>query len=316
MFVRTLGWRAWRSRSCRCWRRRRGYLESFADGVNAYLADHSRRRALPGVRRPPPRRARLHPRAVDARRLAGLAEGHGVGPGGNIQDEIDRSLESTRLTPAADRRALPAVPVCDPSADRQPGSGGQRGLRAGRHPWRQPAASATGLPARAFAPALGSVRRASSALDHLLGSGDGVGSNAWAVSGDHTASGPPILANDPHLAPSMPGIWYEMGLHCRTLRPTCPFDVSGFTFAGLPGVVIGHNREIAWGFTNLDPDTEDLYLEKVDGNRYRYNGSWLPLQTRRETFDIKGESPESITVRTTRARTDRLGRRPRPRACG
>jgi penicillin amidase len=148
---------------------------------------------------------------------------------------------------------------------------------------------------------LGSVHRASSALDDLLGTGEGIGSNAWAVSGDHTASGLPILANDPHLEPSMPGVWYEMGLHCRTLRPTCPFDVAGFTFAGLPGVVIGHNREIAWGFTNLNPDTEDLYLEKVDGNRYLYNGSWLPLQTRRETFDIRGESPQTITVRTTRA---------------
>ena len=66
-------------------------------------------------------------------------------------------------------------------------------------------------------------------------------------------------------------------------------------------MVIGHNRSIAWGFTNLYPDTEDLYLEKIDGNRYLYNGSWLPLQTRRETFDIRGESPETITVRTTRA---------------
>jgi penicillin G amidase len=56
----------------------------------------------------------------------------------------------------------------------------------------------------------------------------------------------------------MPGTWYQMGLHCTTVSRACPFDVSGFTFAGLPGVVIGHNAHIAWGFTNVDPDVEDL----------------------------------------------------------
>ena len=61
----------------------------------------------------------------------------------------------------------------------------------------------------------------------------------------------------------MPGIWYQMGLHCD-----CGFNVAGFTFSGVPGVVIGHNARIAWGFTNLDPDVTDLYLEKVDGDRY------------------------------------------------
>ncbi len=60
----------------------------------------------------------------------------------------------------------------------------------------------------------------------------------------------------------MPGIWYQMGLHCD-----CEFNVEGFTFSGVPGVVIGHNARIAWGFTNLDPDVTDLYLEKVDGDR-------------------------------------------------
>ena len=60
----------------------------------------------------------------------------------------------------------------------------------------------------------------------------------------------------------MPGIWYQMGLHCD-----CEFNVAGFTFAGVPGVVIGHNARIAWGFTNLGPDVTDLYLERVDGDR-------------------------------------------------
>ena len=64
-----------------------------------------------------------------------------------------------------------------------------------------------------------------------------------------------------------------MGLHCNEVDADCPFDVTGFTFAGFPGVVIGHNADIAWGFTNLYPDAQDLYLEKVvDDNTYLYDG--------------------------------------------
>ena len=57
--------------------------------------------------------------------------------------------------------------------------------------------------------------------------GDGIGSNSWVVAGSHTTTGKPLLANDPHLAPSIPGIWYQMGLHCRAQSPACPFDVAG-----------------------------------------------------------------------------------------
>ena len=66
----------------------------------------------------------------------------------------------------------------------------------------------------------------------------------------------------------MPSIWYQMGLHCRPSR-RMPVRRGGFTFSGLPGVVIGHNDRIAWGFTNLGPDVTDLYLEKVDGRQLR-----------------------------------------------
>ena len=142
--------------------------------------------------------------------------------------------------------------------------------------------------------------RASSPGAARVGSGADLGSNGWVVSGRHTASGRPLLANDPHLAPSMPGVWYQSGLHCREFGSDCPFDVSGFTIAGLPGVVIGHNRRIAWGFTNLAPDVTDLYLEKVQGQHYLYGGKWEPLQTRDEIIRVHGERPRTITVRSTR----------------
>ena len=135
----------------------------------------------------------------------------------------------------------------------------------------------------------------------LLGHGDGIGSNGWVVSGDRTDTGMPILANDPHLGISVPGIWYQMGLHCTEVTEECPFDVTGFTFAGLPGVVIGHNQEIAWGFTNLGPDVVDLYLEKVAGKTYEYDGEDVPLKMRDETIEVLGrDEPYTFTVRSTR----------------
>jgi penicillin amidase len=135
----------------------------------------------------------------------------------------------------------------------------------------------------------------------MLGRGDGLGSNAWVVDGDHSTTGKPILANDPHLGVSVPGIWYQMGLHCTRLTEECPFDVSGFTFSGLPGVVIGHNQQIAWGFTNLGPDVVDLYLEKIEGKTYRYDGRARPLTLRDEDIEVLGrDEPFRFTVRSTR----------------
>ena len=128
------------------------------------------------------------------------------------------------------------------------------------------------------------------AIPDLMGQGDGIGSNSWVVSGDHTVSGKPLLANDPHLGASVPGVWTQMGLHCTTVDADCPFDVSGFTFAGMPGVVIGHNRDIAWGMTNLDPDVTDLFLEKVSGKTYLYDGKQVPLVERDEVIRIAGQS--------------------------
>jgi penicillin G amidase len=137
------------------------------------------------------------------------------------------------------------------------------------------------------------------AVPALVGQGDGIGSNSWVVDGTHTTTGKPLLANDPHLAPSVPGIWYQMGLHCRQQSPACPFDVAGFTFSGLPGVVIGHNNRVAWGFTNLPADVTDLYLERILGNTYERDGTYVPLTTRVETIKVAGAPDVTITVRST-----------------
>lgn len=147
--------------------------------------------------------------------------------------------------------------------------------------------------------ALEATVQAMAAVPALVGTGEGVGSNSWVVSGEHTASGRPLIANDPHLAVSQPGIWLQAGLHCREVGPGCPFDVSGFTFAGYPGVIIGHNQSIAWAFTNLDPDVTDFYLEDVRGDRVLRGDEYVPMDVRTETIEVAGGDEVTITVRET-----------------
>ena len=123
------------------------------------------------------------------------------------------------------------------------------------------------------------------------------GSNNWVVSGDHTASGRPILANDPHLPPTYPALWYENHLSGGD------YQVTGFTMPGVPGVVIGHNNNIAWGFTNAFPDIQDIYVERfhpTDHMRYEVNGQWQQAEVRLETIKIRGCTPRVERVRYTR----------------
>ena len=129
-------------------------------------------------------------------------------------------------------------------------------------------------------------------LDNISGlRGNDVGSNNWVISGQRTTTGKPLLANDPHLGIQMPSIWYFNSLHCQPVSADCPYDVTGASFAGMPGVVIGHNARIAWGVTNVGPDVQDLFLEKIDGNQYEYKGQKLDLAIVPETFVIKGKLP-------------------------
>ncbi|MCS7010990.1 MAG: penicillin acylase family protein [Anaerolineales bacterium] len=153
-------------------------------------------------------------------------------------------------------------------------------------------------------PALRRVARNLAQLEALLGpSGRGIGSNAWVIAGTLTTTGKPILANDPHLGIQIPSIWYQMSLHCQPKSERCPYEVTGFSFAGAPGIIIGHNDRIAWGFTNVGPDVMDLYIERVNPenpNQYEVNGQWVDFETRTEVIQVSGDEPITITVRSTR----------------
>lgn len=125
----------------------------------------------------------------------------------------------------------------------------------------------------------------------------GQGSNNWVVSGRRSTSGMPLLANDPHLSAQMPSVWFEIHL-------TAPgIDTRGVCLPFAPGVIIGHNDRIAWGFTNLGGDTQDLYLEQLNEDRSAslFEGLWEPLTVHREEIHVRGRSePDLLEVLETR----------------
>jgi penicillin G amidase len=131
-------------------------------------------------------------------------------------------------------------------------------------------------------------------------------SNNWVVDGTKSVTGRPLLANDPHLALQMPSIWYENHLVVCGNAEGLPnsFEATGVTFPGAPFVVIGHNRDIAWGFTNAFADVQDLYVERFNPDnpaQYEFRGQWENVQVLREPIRVKGEAaPRVVEIQATR----------------
>lgn len=122
-----------------------------------------------------------------------------------------------------------------------------------------------------------------------------LGSNNWVVSGAHTVSGKPLLSNDMHLGHQMPNLWYEAHLHSGD------FDVVGVTLPGYPFVIVGHNRRVAWGFTNIGPTVEDAFIEDFNNaGQYLTPGGWKEPEVRREVIHVKGKPDEILDVQLTR----------------
>ncbi|MFJ3162161.1 penicillin acylase family protein [Streptomyces kanasensis] len=246
---------------------------------------------------------------------------------GNMQDEIDRSLMTSRLSPQQIEQLYPDYPYAlhrpivegfKASGDGEGESGGDgsgsggdgtgsdgsgaqggSGTQGGQGSGSGSAGTGAGA-LSGFQSQLAAVSDALAEVPALLGpNGHGIGSNSWVVSGKYTTTGKPLLANDPHLAPQLPSLWYQMGLHCRAVSDKCRYDVAGYTFAGMPGVIIGHNQDIAWGFTNLGADVTDLYLQKVTDRGYLRGTKEVPFETREEVIRVAGGSSRTITVRTT-----------------
>jgi penicillin amidase len=124
-----------------------------------------------------------------------------------------------------------------------------------------------------------------------------LGSNNWVVSGAHTVSGKPLLSNDMHLGHQMPNLWYEAHLRCGSGN----FDVAGVTLPGYPYVIVGHNQRIAWGFTNLGPTVEDVYVETFNPDgQYLTPDGWQQPEHRREIIHVKEKEDVVVDVVLTR----------------
>jgi len=262
------------------------YLDAYAAGVNAYLderpggAELSLEYAILGLQnrsyqpeswKPEHTLTWAHVMAWDLR--------------SNIEEEIDRALLAEELGPDMVEDLYPPYPADHPL------------IVEGETP---SAASEASPVLSAARPALERARANAGEAAAAIGAPlPGIGSNNWVVDGTRTASGSPLLAHDPHLGIQLPSIWYEVSLWCEPVSPECPFRVGGFSFAGAPGVVIGHNERIAWGVTNEGPDAMDLFIERTRGDTYEFDGEWLPIETRTEVIDVAGGDPIEVEIRST-----------------
>ncbi|MFJ9841858.1 penicillin acylase family protein [Kitasatospora sp. NPDC101155] len=306
-FIRTMGWRqvAQKEFDAKLSPETKKYLQAYADGVNAWLAEHpggekaSLEYALLGAVNSGYKPEQWTP--VDS--VAWL-KAMAWNLSGNLQEEIDRSLLAQDFGPDKIAELYPDYPYSRNGTIVKTGTVAGDTYRPadGSTPSGAAPGSATAQGAATTKALMQGLTDRIDAMPQLLGRpGQGIGSNSWVVAGSHTTTGKPLLANDPHLGPGLPSVWYQMGLHCRTASPACQFDVSGFTFAGMPGVVIGHNKDVAWGFTNLGADVTDLYLEKVTGpDTYQVDGKDEKFDLRKETIKVAGGEDRTITVRTTR----------------
>ncbi|MGW7047777.1 penicillin acylase family protein [Streptomyces avermitilis] len=318
-FLRTLGWDrvAKKEYDTKLSAATKKYLQAYAKGVNAYLEgkdgeDISLEYAALGFANdyqpqewtPVDSVSWLKAMAWDLR--------------GNMQEEIDRSLMTSRLGPKQIADLYPDYPYSRNKAIVQEGQYNEltKTFEQGSSTDTQSTTGGTSTGTSGTSGTSGTTGSTSdpSALESQLAglykilddvptavgvNGNGIGSNSWVVSGDHTITGKPLLANDPHLSASLPSVWYQMGLHCRSVSSKCQYDVSGYTFAGMPGVVIGHNQAIAWGMTNSGVDVTDLYLEKLSGDGYLYDDKVLPFTSRDETIKVAGGKSKTIVVRET-----------------
>jgi penicillin amidase len=309
-FIRTMGWRQAAERDLAVLSDdAKAVLQSYADGVNAFVDGH------PNA---------LGTAWVISGLLAGAGNGlTGLRPepwtpldtvtfakvqawslGGNMDSEIFRLLADAQLgDPALTDQLFPpygeAQPVIGDPLDRADVAAAATTAPTASGPidtedaeaWARLARLAGSIPAIAgLAP------------QRDLASRGGIGSNNWVVGPSHTRSGGALLANDPHLAFSMPSIWYVNGLHCAPVSSACPYDVAGVTFPGTPLVIAGHNARIAWGVTNVNPDVQDLVEERLDPadpNRYLTAGGSEPFTIRNETIKVAGGDDVPLTVRET-----------------
>jgi penicillin G amidase len=269
-------------------------LQAYADGINGFHAHAGQ--ALP----PEFHILRTQPGIWTPQDSMGWALMMALDLGGNWGNEFARLSALQRLDTAALWQLMPPYPG-EPPATSVDLASLYRGLGVYRN--AEPGATRTSE----APPASGSAVLVDAGhvndWSRNLGLPDGKGSNNWVVAGTLTESGKPLLANDPHLGLSAPAVWYFARLKAPVGAGGKPTDVIGATLPGLPSVVLGRTAGVAWGFTNLGPDVQDLYLEQInpaDPAQYRTPDGWARFDTREEIIKVKARPDEEILVRSTR----------------
>lgn len=293
-FLRTMGWeRVARQELDNMDAQSRAMLESYAEGVNAYLSDHSGTEISLEYLFLNILNSNYTPAPWEPLNSVTWAKAMAWDLRGNMDNEIERAILLKTLSPERVAELFPEYPSDAPIIvpDFNLGSAPQLPNTTAQMP-----AEVSGL----FA----SLDQRTAALDNLLG-GDpnaDLGSNSWVVSGAVSATGSPLMANDPHLSFSIPPIWYQVGLHCAPKGPDCNYEAVGVSFVGVPGIVLGHNDRIAWGFTNLGADVMDLYVMKINPDnpdQYEMNGAWVDMEVITENIVVAGGETINLPVRIT-----------------
>ncbi len=263
-----------------------GYLSAYADGVNAWLSTHGTK--LPpeflilGIRPEPWQPAD----SVVWGKLMALQLSH------NVDQERLRARLAPKITPSQLAALFPAYPANAPITIKP-----QRGLETTKPvaDLSEPDVSA-GVPSSSI-PVLAN---AEDEVLHKLGEITGLelaASNEWVITGAHTVTGKPILANDPHLSLEAPILWFL----ARIVTPD--FSIKGATVPGLPIFLLGQNDHLAWGFTTTDSDTQDLFVETIDArapDHYVTPSGSEPFISRDEIIHVKGGQDIALHVRATR----------------
>lgn len=290
VYMRTLGlYRSARADLPLLSTRERAVLESFARGVNAFIDTHRSTLPLEYTILNTVGGARIEPERWSPVDTLAWGKVMALGLSNNMSYELLRVQWQSLLGAERTAQLEPGYPQAGPFIVKQQGAALET-----ETPPQAPLVDA-GLSAALseldaqnaiarYIAVNGSIPDRETALGFSFSA---IGSNNWVVSGSKTTSGEPLLANDMHLGIQNPSIWYEVHLEAPGLR------LAGLTFAGVPGIIVGHNDRIAWGCTNAFPDVQDLFIEKFNpqnGRQYEYQGAWLDAQVVREEINVKGQS--------------------------
>lgn len=293
-FLRTMNYRAAAERDWAVMSdEAKGYLQAYTDGVNAYLAGKSSAEVAVEYQVFASQGLELEIAPWEPNDTLRWLKIMAQDLSGNFQDELFRAEIIKAVGQLGARFLIPAYPFDSFPVIVEPG-----GIRYDTAPTTSLIPDAMDY-SKVALELVGGVSL-DSPLISPFGNGAGIGSNSWAVSGGMTDSGVAYLANDPHLGIQIPSIWYEVGLHCTEFSPECPFDVVGVTFAGMPGIIIGHNARVAWGFTNVGTDVQDLYVLTINPdnpNQYLLDDEWVDFEIVTEIITVNGSDPVELAIR-------------------